>query len=113
MVIAAGETVVYATPKSKHLTVFGGEAANGADAGPEVDAVPSAGADAGGGIDTEAGDGRLRLGLTELAYALRRCGPGTVTFADVNGSALNARNPYARVLHQAGFTPVPQGMRLY
>ncbi|WP_055426590.1 Lhr family helicase [Bifidobacterium aesculapii] len=111
VVIAAGETVAYATPKSKHLTVFADEAVNGFDAANGADAVP--GADAGGGISTEAGDDRLRLGLTELAYALRRCGPGTVTFADVNGAALNARSPYARVLHQAGFTPVPQGMRLY
>ena len=111
VVIAAGEAVVYATPKSKHLTVFEGEAANGADTGLGADAVP--GVDAGGGLDAEAGSDRLRLGLTELAYALRRCGPGTVTFADVNGAALNARSPYARVLHQAGFTPVPQGMRLY
>ena len=65
-------------------------------------------------------DAGLRLGLTELAYALRRglaagggSGIGTVTFADVNGVPLNARNPYTHVLHQAGFTPVPQGMRLY
>ncbi|KFI92086.1 DEAD/DEAH box helicase [Bifidobacterium stellenboschense] len=96
IVLADGRPVSYATPKSKHLTVFVGRDVTGADT-------------------------RLRLGLTELAYALRRGGTDgaggvavrTVTFADVNGVPLNARNPYAHVLHQAGFTPVPQGMRLY
>ncbi|NEG54481.1 DEAD/DEAH box helicase [Bifidobacterium platyrrhinorum] len=83
--LSAGEPVAYAMPRSRRLTVF----------------------------DADGNDDGTRMGLTELAYALRRDGPGTVTFADVNGAPLNAGNRYARVLHQAGFTPVPQGMRLY
>ena len=58
-------------------------------------------------------DEQMRKAATELAYALKRNGTGSVTFSDINGEPLNARHPFARILHQSGFTPVPQGMRLY
>ncbi|TPF86707.1 ATP-dependent helicase [Bifidobacterium sp. UTCIF-37] len=109
VVLAGGALIAYATPRSKHLTVF-------ADASEHDDSVAAETStertdDQGG--QTPGQSPTLRTSLAELAYALRRNGPGTVTFADVNGEPLNAHNPYTRVLHQAGFTPVPQGMRLY
>ena len=58
-------------------------------------------------------DEQMRKAATELAYALKRNGTGSVTFSDINGEPLNARHPFARILHQSGFTPVPRGMRLY
>ncbi|MBT1182198.1 DEAD/DEAH box helicase [Bifidobacterium sp. CP2] len=153
VVLADGRPVSYATPKSKHLTVFGaGRSMTGKDVTEEgatassesaepsetphrsergeqskqagrskrvepsqqtaSDGTPSDGA-VSGGATSDDDAARLRPAFAELAYVLRRGGPGTTTFADVNGEPLNARNPYARVLHQAGFTPVPQGMRLY
>ncbi|OZG58226.1 DEAD/DEAH box helicase [Bifidobacterium myosotis] len=92
VVLGAQGPMLYATVKSKRLTVF--------DSSDHQDAA------------TDSED-RLRRAASELAYALKRDGSGTVTFADVNGEPLNARHPFARILHQAGFVPVPQGMRLY
>lgn len=92
VVLGAQGPMLYATVKSKRLTVF--------DSSDHQDAA------------TDSED-RLRRAASELAYALKRNGSGTVTFADVNGEPLNARHPFARILHQAGFVPVPQGMRLY
>ncbi|KAA8827687.1 DEAD/DEAH box helicase [Bifidobacterium myosotis] len=92
VVLGAQGPMLYATVKSKRLTVF--------DSSDHPDAT------------TDSED-RLRRAASELAYALKRDGSGTVTFADVNGEPLNARHPFARILHQAGFVPVPQGMRLY
>lgn len=92
VVLGAQGPMLYATVKSKRLTVF--------DSSDHQDAA------------TDSED-RLRRAASELAYALKRDGSGTVIFADVNGEPLNARHPFARILHQAGFVPVPQGMRLY
>lgn len=99
VVLSEQGPVLYATIKSKHLTVF------------DWSSRPDANCDAGGASRDI--DGRWRRAASELAYALKRDGSGTVTFADVNGEPLNARHPFARILHQAGFVPVPQGMRLY
>lgn len=88
VVLGAQGPMMYAAVKSKHLTVFD---------------HPSSG-------DM---DEHLRKAAAELAYALKRDGAGSITFSDVNGEPLNARHPFARILHQAGFVPVPQGMRLY
>ena len=54
----------------------------------------------------------LRPACTELAYALQRQGV-SATFADLNGESLNQRGENTRILHAAGFTPCPQGMKLY
>jgi ATP-dependent Lhr-like helicase len=86
VVLGEHGAVLYAAVKSRHLTVFERLADN---------------------------EEPLRKACTELAYALRRANRDAIIFADVNGVPLNARHPFARVLHQAGFTPVPQGMRLY
>ncbi|WP_169240444.1 DEAD/DEAH box helicase [Bifidobacterium olomucense] len=96
--------VIYATVKSKHLIVFEQSlTCNGNDEQPaQSDAV-----------SPDAADDRLRHAIAELAYALQRHESGTITLSDVNGEPLNSRHPLARLLHQAGFTPVPQGMRLY
>ena len=51
--------------------------------------------------------------LHELAYTLQRIPTGSVTIGDVNGRPCGIRNPWTRALHQAGFTPTPQGMTLY
>ncbi|WP_241519651.1 DEAD/DEAH box helicase [Bifidobacterium callitrichidarum] len=88
VVLGAQGPMMYAAVKSKHLTVFD---------------HPSSG-------DM---DEHLRKAGAELAYALKRDGTDSITFSDVNGEPLNARHPFARILHQAGFVPVPQGMRLY
>lgn len=99
VVLSEQGPVLYATIKSKHLTVF------------DWSSHPDASRDAGGAsLDA---DSRWRRAASELAYALKRDGSATATFADVNGEPLNARHPFARILHQAGFVPVPQGMRLY
>ncbi|KAA8820384.1 ATP-dependent helicase [Bifidobacterium rousetti] len=104
VVLSDGAPVAYATPRSKHLTVFG-------DKGEQK--VSDTAATRPFTVDRDGEAQTLRPALTELAYSLRRNGPGTFTFTDVNGWPLNASNSYMRVLHQAGFTPVPQGMRLY
>lgn len=83
VVLDHGNPVVYAAVKGHHLTTF-------ADDG-----------------DT------LRRAFAELAYALQRRPSGSVTFADLNGEPLTARTEAARILHAAGFTPCPQGMKLY
>nr|WP_240544240.1 DEAD/DEAH box helicase [Bifidobacterium sp. SO4] len=88
VVLDAQGPVMYAAVKSKHLTVFDHSSSDDMD-------------------------GSLRKAAAELAYALKRDGAGSVTFSDMNGEPLNARHPFARILHQAGFVPVPQGMRLY
>lgn len=93
VVLNAQGALLYAAAKAKHLTAFdqsvGHEAA------------------------VNDSDEQMRKAATELAYALKRNGTGSVTFSDINGEPLNARHPFARILHQSGFTPVPQGMRLY
>ena len=83
VVLDRGNPVVYAAVKGHHLTTF-----------------------------TDDGD-TLRRAFTELAYALQRRPSGSVTFADLNGEPLIARTEAARILHAAGFTPCPQGMKLY
>mgnify|MGYP000313153028 CR=1 FL=1 len=52
---------------------------------------------------------------SQLAFALlRRSDPGGgATFADLNGEPLTMRTDTTRMLHVAGFTPCPQGMKLY
>ncbi|PLS25934.1 DEAD/DEAH box helicase [Bifidobacterium imperatoris] len=112
VVLSAQGPLLYATVKSKHLTAFPSQpqsADNNKQDANASDNIP---------IDT-----MMRKATAELAYALQRAsvgtgfgagsGPVTVTFSDVNGEPLNARHPFARTLHQAGFVPVPQGMRLY
>lgn len=83
VVLDHGNLVVYAAVKGHHLTTF-----------------------------TDDGD-TLRRAFAELAYALQRRPSGSVTFADLNGEPLTARTEAARILHAAGFTPCPQGMKLY
>ncbi|PJM72570.1 ATP-dependent helicase [Bifidobacterium primatium] len=86
-VIVDGSAVLYAAPRSHHLT-----------------ALTS--------ID-DAHERMLRRALTELAYALRRRYESTLFFADINGMPLTARTPIRTWMHAAGFTPAPQGMKLY
>ena len=93
VVLNAQGALLYAAAKAKHLTAFD------QSVGHEPAANDS--------------DEQMRKAATELAYALKRNGTGSVTFSDINGEPLNARHPFARILHQSGFTPVPQGMRLY
>ncbi|MBT1172116.1 DEAD/DEAH box helicase [Bifidobacterium sp. MA2] len=121
VVFVDGEPRIYAAPKSKRLTVFDRKrsATRRTDAGdgkpvlsPASSPDPSA-SPASAGVMRDGDVSRLRPAFAELAYVMRRGGPGTTTFADINGEPLNGRSPYARVLHQSGFTPVPQGMRLY
>lgn len=83
VVLDHGNPVVYAAVKGHHLTTF-----------------------------TDDGD-TLRRAFAELAYALQRRPSGSVAFADLNGEPLTARTEAARILHAAGFTPCPQGMKLY
>lgn len=83
MVLDHGVPVVYAAVKGHHLTTF-----------------------------TDDGD-TLRRAFTELAYTLQRRPSGSITFADLNGEPLTARTEAAHILRAAGFTPCPQGMRLY
>ena len=90
VVLAHGEPVVYAAPRSHRLTAF------------------------------DRDEAVMRPALTELAYTLRRRssseGPGSrsgVTFCDLNGEPLTRRGDAMRILHAAGFTPCPQGMKLY
>ncbi|WP_425350864.1 Lhr family helicase [Bifidobacterium colobi] len=109
VVLSVRGPLLYATVKSKHLTAF--ETQSQADA---IDDETT-------GANIPA-DAMMRKAAAELAYALQRASTGavaagsgsaTVTFSDINGEPLNARHPFARTLHQAGFVPVPQGMRLY
>ncbi|NMN00362.1 DEAD/DEAH box helicase [Bifidobacterium sp. DSM 109958] len=62
-------------------------------------------------------DDILQQAATELAYALGRRAAlgasGSVTFSELNGESLAARTPITGILHAAGFTPCPQGMKLY
>lgn len=83
VVLDHGSPVVYAAVKGHHLTTF-----------------------------TDDGD-MLRRAFAELAYTLQRRPSGSVTFADLDGEPLTARTEAARILHAAGFTPCPQGMKLY
>ena len=108
VVIGEGKPILFAAVKSKHLTVF-------LDSCP--DAFPSALPEQSQETESQGSADRsatlMRSACAELAYALRRAGGRSITFADANGEALNASHPLSRILHQAGFTPVPQGMRLY
>lgn len=131
VVLGARGPLLFATVKSKHLTVFQNQSDrdDGLDVKSTVDDAgnsnatrQSADAQADGiRSDDVFSDDVLRRAATELVYALQRAssnsgfssGAGTVTLSDVNGEPLNARHPFARILHQAGFVPVPQGMRLY
>lgn len=83
VVLDHGSPVVYAAVKGHHLTTF-----------------------------TDDGD-TLRRAFTELAYTLQRHPFGSVSFADLDGEPLATRTEAARILHAAGFTPCPQGMKLY
>ena len=56
---------------------------------------------------------QMRKAATELAYALKRNGTGSVTFSDINGEPLTPVTPSPASSTSPGFTPVPQGMRLY
>ncbi|NMM94451.1 DEAD/DEAH box helicase [Bifidobacterium oedipodis] len=100
VVIGGGRLILFAAVKSRHLTVFSS-------------AVPEQSQETAAQEAMNRNVTLLRSACTELAYALRRAGSRSITFADANGEALAASHPLSRVLHQAGFTPVPQGMRLY
>ena len=125
VVMMEGEPVMYAAVKGKHLTVFQYPSVPLRSAQDNHDMAPS-GTENGGAVARgdaedstapvmlgEVEASRLRGACSELAYALRRSGVRSITFIDANGEPLNIRNPLTRILHQAGFTPVPQGMRLY
>ncbi|NEG95838.1 ATP-dependent helicase [Bifidobacterium sp. SMB2] len=86
-VIVDGSAALYAAPRSHHLTAL----------------AP---------IDDEH-ERMLRRALAELAHALRRRYSSTLFFADINGTPLTARTPMRTWMHAAGFTPAPQGMKLY
>lgn len=55
----------------------------------------------------------LRHACSELGNMLRRQPSGSITFHEMNGMPLTRRNDFVRLLHIGGFTPCPQGMRLY
>ncbi|WP_033492053.1 DEAD/DEAH box helicase [Bifidobacterium biavatii] len=63
----------------------------------------------------------LRPACAELAFTLRRTldngsrigNAGGITFAEFNGAPLIRGGDAVRILHAAGFTPCPQGMKLY
>lgn len=55
----------------------------------------------------------LRRACSELGNMLRRQPSGSITFHEMNGMPLTRRNDFVRLLHIGGFTPCPQGMRLY
>lgn len=55
----------------------------------------------------------LRRACGELGNVLRRQPSGSITFTEMNGMPLTRRNGFVRLLHAGGFTPCPQGMRLY
>ena len=83
VVLHQGRLVLFATPKSHHLLIF---------------------------TDN---DKEIRSACTEIAFALPRCMPGTVCFTDVNGVSVGRLGEWKRILHAAGFTLTPQGMKLY
>ena len=93
VVLNAQGALLYAAAKAKHLTAFdqsvGHEAA------------------------VNDSDEQMRKAATELAYALKRNGTGSVTFSDINGEPLTPVTPSPASSTSPGFTPVPQGMRLY
>ncbi|WP_420868057.1 Lhr family helicase [Bifidobacterium simiarum] len=89
-----GEVVLYATPRSHHLLVFGMDAMTGAADGNDA-------------------EDRVRRACAELAHAMRRRYRTTQFLADVNGYPLTARGRVQQLLHTAGFVPSPQGMKLY
>lgn len=87
-----GKPILYAIPSSHHLRCF------------------------------KATDFELQRAITQLADTLRsqyesgrrsENKRGSVTFRDVNGEPLTALNHYTQLLRTAGFTPSPQGMKLY
>ena len=55
----------------------------------------------------------MRHACSELGNMLRRQPSGSITFHEMNGMPLTRRNDFVRLLHIGGFTPCPQGMRLY
>lgn len=92
VIFIEGKPILYAIPSSHHLLCF------------------------------KATDFELQRAVTQLADTLhsqyesgRRTGNkrGSVTFRDVNGEPLTALNHYTQLLRTAGFTPSPQGMKLY
>lgn len=92
VIFIEGKPILYAIPSSHHLLCF------------------------------KATDFELQRAITQLADTLRsqyesgrRTGNkhGSVTFRDVNGGQLTALSHYAQLLRTAGFTPSPQGMKLY
>lgn len=96
IVLDQGEPVLYAAVRGHHLTTF-----DGGDASPH-------------GNLTEERRQRLQRACTELGFMLQhRGGAGGVTFADIDGEPLTARTEASRTLHAAGFTPCPQGVKIY
>lgn len=83
VVFKEGEPVLFAVPKSHRIMAF-----------------------------TDA-EGTLRQACSELVYALQRQSGGSISFNEMNGISLKQRNKYMRLLHAAGFTESPQGMKLY
>lgn len=55
----------------------------------------------------------LRPSCAELAYVLQRQPSGSISFSEMNGTSLKARNEYRQILYAAGFVDSPQGMKLY
>ena len=55
----------------------------------------------------------LRPSCAELAYVLQRQPSGSISFREMNGTSLKARNEYRQILYAAGFVDSPQGMKLY
>ena len=54
----------------------------------------------------------LRPSCAELAYVLQRQPGGSISFSEMNGTSLKARNEYRQILYAAGFVDSPQGMKL-
>ncbi|MBT1176842.1 ATP-dependent helicase [Bifidobacterium callimiconis] len=103
VVISAGRAILYATPRSHHVLVFSAS-----------DTVPQDGtAETGEPAYPSYDDDLLRRAFGELAYALRSRSRSTTLFCDVNGMPLTRRNPFWQVMHAAGFSPSPQGLKIY
>ncbi|MCH9276535.1 DEAD/DEAH box helicase [Bifidobacterium amazonense] len=91
VVLAQGRPVLYAAPRTHRLIAF------------------------------DRTESTLRPACAELAFSLRRMidnggrpgNAGGITFASLNGEPLTRGGENARILHAAGFTPCPQGMKLY